>query len=223
MLMLVIAAFVLGLVFNATPGPVFAETVRQGVRSGFRAALAVQVGSLAGDVIWAVVGLAGVGLLLHLDPLRTPITIVSVAYLLWLAGSAWRSSRGEFALMAGGDRAHRRALRSGVLLSLTNPQHVAYWAAMGSALTGLGVKAPTVVDNAVFFSGFMLSSVVWAFLFAALVDRAFRRVGAQWARLTYRVCAVAFLALALSMLRELWVSGQPSAAVGAPKTITTEP
>src|SRR5882762_5561710 len=39
MVTLFITAFVLGLVFNATPGPVFAETVRQGV-GGFRSALA---------------------------------------------------------------------------------------------------------------------------------------------------------------------------------------
>ena len=43
------AAFLLGLVFNAAPGAVFAETVRQGMRGGFRPALAVQVGSLVGD------------------------------------------------------------------------------------------------------------------------------------------------------------------------------
>ena len=56
MLTLLIAAFILGLVFNATPGPVFAETVRQGVRGGFRSALAVQFGSLVGDALWPVVG-----------------------------------------------------------------------------------------------------------------------------------------------------------------------
>ncbi|PYR24022.1 MAG: chemotaxis protein, partial [Acidobacteria bacterium] len=70
MLTLLITAFVLGLVFNATPGPVFAETVRQGVRGGFRSALAVQLGSLVGDALWAVVGLTGVGLLLRLESLR---------------------------------------------------------------------------------------------------------------------------------------------------------
>jgi chemosensory pili system protein ChpE len=46
---LLIAAFLLGLVFNAAPGAVFAETVRRGATGGFRAALALQVGSLVGD------------------------------------------------------------------------------------------------------------------------------------------------------------------------------
>jgi threonine/homoserine/homoserine lactone efflux protein len=53
MLTLFIAAFVLGLVFNATPGPVFAETVRQGVRGDFRLAVFAQIGSLVGDARWA--------------------------------------------------------------------------------------------------------------------------------------------------------------------------
>src|SRR4029077_20694601 len=137
MLTLFITAFVLGLVFNATPGPVFAETVRQGVRGGFRSAISVQLGSLVGDALWAVVGLVGVGLLLQLAWLRTPISVASVVYLSWLGWNAWQASRGEFALNAETD--HRDALRSGVLLSLTNPQNVAYWAALGSALGSVGV------------------------------------------------------------------------------------
>jgi len=217
MLTLLITAFVLGLVFNATPGPVFAETVRQGVRGGFRSAISVQLGSLVGDALWAVVGLVGVGLLLQLAWLRTPISVASVVYLLWLAWNAWQASRGEFAISVTPDEAdHRHALRSGVLLSLTNPQNVAYWAALGSALGSVG-------DNIVFFVGFMVSSTVWAFLVAALVDRAFRRVGARWARLTYRACAIAFLMLALSMLRQLWVSRQQPTAVQSPKVIAAEP
>ena len=98
MLTLLITAFVLGLVFNATPGPVFAETVRQGVRGGFRSALAVQLGSLVGDALWAVVGLIGVGLLLRLESLRMPTGIASVIYLSWLAWNAWQASRGEVAV-----------------------------------------------------------------------------------------------------------------------------
>src|SRR5213593_3677269 len=95
MLTLLITAFVLGLVFNATPGPVFAETVRQGVRGGFRSALSVQLGSLVGDALWAIVGLVGVGFLSRVEVLRTPISVAGVGYLLWLAWNAWQSSRCE--------------------------------------------------------------------------------------------------------------------------------
>jgi chemosensory pili system protein ChpE/L-lysine exporter family protein LysE/ArgO len=45
---------------------------------------------------------------------------------------------------------HRSAFGSGVLLSLTNPQNVAYWAALGSALGSAALKEPKPADYAVF-------------------------------------------------------------------------
>jgi chemosensory pili system protein ChpE/L-lysine exporter family protein LysE/ArgO len=210
----VAAAFGMGLVFNATPGPVFAATLRHGVRGGFRPALAVQIGSLAGDALWAVLGLAGVGLLVRLDPLRVPIGVAGVAYLVWLAWDAWRA--GARAVLAGESAAplgNRPALQSGVLLSLTNPQNIGYWAALGSALGAVGVDDPAVGDYAAFFAGFMLSSIVWAFLLAAIVDRTLGGAGFRWARITYRACAILFLALALASLRDLWESRQRTVVV----------
>jgi len=157
-------------------------------------------------------------LLLQLELLRVPIGIAGVAYLLWLAWDAWHASDCEWAASVVRDSDVRhKALRSGVLLSLTNPQNVAYWAALGSALGAVGVHRPTAVDYSVFFAGFMLSSIVWAFVFAALVDRLFRGTGSRWVRITYRVCAIAFLALALSSLRELWVS-QRTPLIQAPNS-----
>jgi chemosensory pili system protein ChpE len=216
------AAFGLGLVFNAAPGPVFAGTLRHGVRGGFRPALAVQLGSLVGDALWAVLGLAGVGLLATLESLRLPIGIAGALYLLWLARDAWVASRLEFTL-EGVDESESRdaALKSGMLLSLTNPQNIGYWAALGSALGAVGVHEPRSADYAVFFAGFMLSSVVWAIVFAALVDWALGRAGSRWARVTYRMCAILFLALALTSLRELWASRERSP--GHVQTVPAEP
>ena len=211
MLTLTFSAFGLGLVFNAAPGPLFAETVRRGVRGGFRPALAVQLGSLAGDALWAVLGLAGVGLLARMEALRAPIGAAGILYLLWLAWDAWRASTRDFTVDTAADPArtsthHRQALRSGVLLSVTNPQNIAYWAAIGSAVGALGVDDPAFVDYAAFFTGFMLASLVWAFLCAAIVDRVLGGASQRWAQITYRACAVAFLALALASLRELWTT-----------------
>lgn len=200
---LFISAFLLGLVFNATPGAVFAETVRQGVHGGFRPALAVQVGSLVGDALWAVLGLVGIGLLLQLEALRLPIGVAGVAYLLWLARDAWRAASREFSIEEGGEVQRQRALKAGAMLSVTNPQNVAYWAALGSAMGAVGVASPTAADYGVFFAGFMASSVLWCFICAAVVDRVFKRAGLRWARVTYKLCALAFLALALGSVRDL--------------------
>ena len=210
------AAFVLGLVFNAAPGAVFAETVRQGVRGGFRPALAVQVGSLVGDATWAVLGLAGIGMALQIDALRWPVGLTGAAYLGWLSWDSWRAARVEYTLDATPPQAGRQALRSGMVLSLTNPQNLAYWAAMGSALGAVGISQPTAVDYGVFFGGFMASSILWCFVCAAVVDRLFRRAGARWARFTYRVCAAMLLALALGTLRDLLYGAPAQSPVPSP-------
>jgi chemosensory pili system protein ChpE/L-lysine exporter family protein LysE/ArgO len=67
----------------------------------------------------------------------------------------------------------------------------------------------------------MTSSIVWAFFCAAVVDRLFRRAGARWASVTYKLCAAAFLALAVASIRDVIVHSPPPAseqpaAIGAP-------
>jgi chemosensory pili system protein ChpE/L-lysine exporter family protein LysE/ArgO len=133
------------------------------------------------------------------------VGVAGVVYLLWLAIDAWRAASQEFAVDESATVRHQRALRAGVTLSVTNPQNIAYWAAMGSAMGAVGVHHPTSTDYGVFFTAFMVSSVVWAFFCAAVVDRLFKRAGARWARATYKLCALAFLALALGSVRDLVV------------------
>lgn len=210
MLVLFLTAFALGLVFNAAPGAVFAETVRQGVHGGYRAALGVQLGSLVGDAAWALLGLAGIGLALQFDILRWPVGISGTAYLLWLSWDSWREARVEHVIHARPVASDRRAVHRGITLSLTNPQNIAYWAAMGGALGAVGLVQPGASDYTVFFIGFMASSLVWAFFFAALVNRLFRGVDGRWTRFTYRFCAMVLLALALGTLRELLQPAQPT-------------
>ena len=203
MLSLFATAFLLGLVFNAAPGAVFAETVRQGLRGGYRPALAVQFGSLVGDATWAVLGLMGIGLALQWDALRWPIGLAGAAYLCYLSWDSWCAARQVHEVHNAADDTKHRPMRTGMLLSLTNPQNLAYWAAMGSAMGAVGVVRPNSLDYGIFFSGFMTASLLWCFVCAALVDRVFRRAGATWARFTYRLCAAVLLSLALSTLRDL--------------------
>jgi chemosensory pili system protein ChpE len=221
MLTLFVSAFVLGLIFNAAPGAVFAETVRQAARGGYGPALQVQFGSLVGDASWAALGLAGVGLLLQLDWLRTPVAIGGVLYLLYLAWDSWKAAQTEFEIGTG-ETARKDAFRSGVLLSLTNPQNVAYVAALSTSMGALGITQPTAQDYAVFFAALMLASFLWCFICAGIVARVLHGANATWTKVTYQLCALAFFVLAVSSLRELLThsvarAGQSSPAITKPR------
>lgn len=214
-----IAAFLLGLVFNAAPGAIFAETVRRGATGGFRPALAVQIGSLVGDATWAILGLLGVGLLLQIDILKWPVGLAGAAYLLWLSWDSWKAASVAFHVQQTEHEQARSALRSGVFLSVTNPQNLAYWAALGSALGALGVADPSASDYLMFFTGFMIASISWAVFCAAAIDRLFKKAGQKWVALTYRLCALMFLLLAINTLRDLFVQMPSTEAHMSPPAI----
>jgi chemosensory pili system protein ChpE/L-lysine exporter family protein LysE/ArgO len=200
MLELFVAALALGLIFNATPGAVFAETLHQAAQGGFRPALAVQLGSLTGDAAWAALGLAGAGVLMQSDALRLPAGLAGATYLLWLARDAWRAASPGAAPEDGPDNCSRGALRAGVALSMTNPQNIGFWAALGSAMGALGVDDPQPAHYAVFFAGFMTASLAWAFVCAGTLAFAFRRAAQRWIHVSCRLCAAALFGLGLASL-----------------------
>jgi chemosensory pili system protein ChpE len=87
----------------------------------------------------------------------------------------------------------------------------------------VGITDPTIKHYAIFFAGFMGSSILWSFLCAGLVDRVFGKAGVRWARLSYRACAVAFLLLALSSLQNLWNSDLVTQNPVQPPAVRSEP
>jgi len=105
---LFVTAFVMGLAFCGPPGAVFAEAFRRGAARGFGAALAVEFGSLIGDAVWAVIGLSGAGLLLHVPAVQGVFGIAGSGLLGWLGLSALRDMwRAKVPVPASGNRFER--------------------------------------------------------------------------------------------------------------------
>ena len=207
MIQILTTAFMLGLVFNAAPGAVFAETIKRSMSGGYREALFLQLGSLVGDALWAILGLLGIGVLLQSPALQLPVAMAGAAYLAYLAWDSWaasnapiQSSASHKANIKTSAKSTQSAARAGVIISATNPQNIAYWAAIGSAFGALGITQPQPLDYALFFSGFMLSSLLWCFFCAALVSKLFGKAGNKWKVITYRLCAIAFFYLACGTL-----------------------
>lgn len=195
MLAIFLAAMLFGLAFCASPGAVFSETLRRGLTGGFRPALLVQLGSLIGDAVWALIGLTGLVLLLAQDSVRVPLTIACAAYLVWLGiqglRDAWQPPTQEEGTARG-----RNAFGAGALLSLSNPKNIVFWGALGSALAGIVEGTPSQAQMAVFFAGFMVASLLWCFICAALVDWLRCHTSLLWQRISYAGCGALLLMLA---------------------------
>ena len=201
MLTIFFYALVFGFVFCLSPGAVLAETLRRGLLHGFTPALLVQVGSLVGDAVWAVIGLTGIALLIQHDAVRVPLTLVCALYLAWLGV---RSLIDAWHLPAAGSapaRSGQNALAVGAAISLANPKNIVYWGALGSALSGIVGATPSQGQTLMFFAGFMLASVLSCFLIAGLVNLLRKNASPLWQRVSYGACGVVLLYLAILAAR----------------------
>ncbi|EZP67538.1 LysE family transporter [Pseudomonas sp. RIT357] len=197
MLTIFFYALVFGFVFCLSPGAVLAETLRRGLLHGFTPALMVQIGSLVGDAVWAVIGLTGIALLIQHDAVRVPLTIVCALYLGWLGVrsliDAWQLPEAGSAPASSG----QNALAVGAAISLANPKNIVYWGALGSALSGIVGATPSHGQTLMFFAGFMLASVLSCFLIAALVNLLRKNASPLWQRISYGACGLVLIYLAI--------------------------
>lgn len=192
-------ACAMGLAFCGPPGAVFAIAARRGVANGFTAALMVEIGSLVGDAVWAVIGLLSFGILLQVAPVQGAIAAAGGLLLGWLGVrallDAWHdreppaappSVRGDFA--------------TGAVLSLTNPQAVAYWIAFGGSIEAIIGGRADSAQLAVFFAGFMVGCLVYCFLAASVISGARSLLTKSFYRTVNALCGVALLGFAVLLI-----------------------
>ena len=170
MIELFISAMALGFLFNAAPGVIFTESLRRGLKGGFKSALYVQFGSLVGDLIWAILGLGGAAVLFEIDAIIIPMAIFGGILLAWLAFNSFVDATKKIPsinlTLKQDDKAE---IMVGAALSLSNPINITYWAGMAGTIATLGVKEPTGQAFIVFLGGFMFSSIIWCFLCAGFI------------------------------------------------------
>ena len=203
MIELFLWAVVLGLLFNAMPGAIFAESLRRGLGGGFLPALSVQIGSLAGDLVWAVLGLMGAAALFSLPLVEKPLALFGAVLLGHAAWQAFRDAlapRPEFIPAMAMDAS---ALATGAALSLSNPMNITWWAGLGGTVTTLGAADPGWSAFGVFLAGFMLSSVAWCFLCAGAISWTRSRLGGSVWKLLNMACAAGLAGCAGLIVRRV--------------------
>ena len=193
-LLLFCYAYLLGLLFNAMPGAILIESLRRGLKGGFGPALAVQIGSLAGDGLWVVLGVAGAAGIILIPYAVLPLTVFGTALIGYLAWQSLRDSRSpmpDYRASTASDS--RKALLSGVSLSISNPLNIVYWAALGGTIAAVTQSHPRPIDHAIFIGGFMCSSFLWCFFAAWLIGMAHRRINQLWWSRLHLLCGLGLL------------------------------
>jgi threonine/homoserine/homoserine lactone efflux protein len=132
-----VVALWLMIAYCAMPGAVNAETVRRGLRFGFESALLVQLGAVAGRVVWA--GLALTGTRVLTDPGLLHVSLAALGAVVLLRASWQTLAASNIGSHTSPSTCHVRhsAFTAGLLLSLTNPLALVFWSGLVSFL-GLG-------------------------------------------------------------------------------------
>ncbi len=168
MAILFLSAIGLGLSFCAPPGVVAAEAVRRGFARGYWPALLVALGSLVGDAMWAIIALVGVSFLAQSMLMRLLLGIVGTGLLAYLSWNAIRDAR-KGAMPEPNGAISQGDFTTGAFLSLGNPFAVAFWLGVSGSVVSTIVPNPQTSHLIVFFSGFMLSCLLWSVFLAGLV------------------------------------------------------
>ncbi|XDZ65653.1 LysE family transporter [Alphaproteobacteria bacterium LSUCC0684] len=198
-------AFMLGLVFNAAPGAILAESLRRGLKGGFMPAMAVQIGSLVGDGLWVMLGLAGAAALISISYIKIPLMLSGAILLGYLAWQSFRDSRMPMPDLnaTASVKQSRGAMATGVALSVSNPLNITYWAALGGTIAAVIGETPRFSHYLVFIAGFMFSSVLWCFIASGMIAWTRARLTPRLWRLLHLGCGLGLILLLGFVLRHL--------------------
>ena len=177
-------------------GPVNTEALRRGLRDGFWAALAVELGSTFGDCLWAALAFAGIGALLTLQFMDVVGALLGAVLLGWLAAQGWRDAAVQAEVdIAGGTAAALRQrgnlppFWAGVLLGVVNPGSAAFWIGVGATLLATHLPATGPAALAQFATGYYATLLVWCFSFALIVWQLGRRLPGRVQMVVQRIAA----------------------------------
>lgn len=193
-----LAGFGLALAICASPGAVTTQAVRNGLERGFRAALSVQIGALAGMALWSGLGLMGAALLAEHVMIRLAVGTLGILLMLSLMVQALRDAIQNRPMKELRSNVHSD-FALGIGLSLANPIPVALWLGLGSST----LFTPTPSTIMTFFLGLLSSALLWSIFLAALTAWGRRFITPQLFRLVSLVCGLALGLFAFKLTSNL--------------------
>lgn len=152
----------LGFLVALPLGPIGLLCVRSVLRNGFLPGFAIGLGAASVDVLYAGLGLAGVGKLLDVPVLRTVLGLAGAAVMACLGFRSVRAAfRAKAALGTEGEAVPPwAAFRTALAATAANPATIGYWAAAFAAATAANVTG-TPTASVAMLVGVGCGTLLW--------------------------------------------------------------
>ncbi|WP_028225995.1 LysE family translocator [Paraburkholderia ferrariae] len=174
---------------------------------GFKPGFWLGLGSCFGDLTYAALALAGMAALLQFEPVRWVVWIGGSAILLMLTFKMAREAlnpaaappvEGEADPVSPALSPWRGFLR-GVLLALSSPSAILWFAAVGGALIAKS-GATSAGAAALFLCGFFLGGLGWTLFLCSLASHGRKRAGTTLLRACHVLSALLFAYFSYSVI-----------------------
>ncbi|KVE42348.1 LysE family translocator [Burkholderia sp. BDU5] len=175
---------------------------------GFRPGFWLGVGSCVGDLVYAALALAGMAVLLQFEAVRWVVWLGGGAVLLFLT---WKMAREALFPEPARDAVDDdtcaafvqpstwRNFARGMLLAMSSPSAILWFAAVGGALIAKA-GATTPATASVFLSGFFLGGLAWTLFLCTLASQGRKHAGARLMRACHVVSALLFAYFSYSVI-----------------------
>lgn len=203
-LSLFFTALIVGFSGAATPGPLLTVTISEVVRRGFWAGPMLVLGHAVLELILLVGLTLGLSDFLVQDAVAGFVKLAGGAFLVWMGFDILRgSNNARLELMPQevpvDSRARRNAFASGIFVSLSNPFWLMWWATIGLTYLAVALEHGKI-GVASFYTGHVLSDLIWYSLIAWVVAAGRRFVSTNVYRGLLVVCGVFLVYLGMRFL-----------------------
>ncbi len=151
-----------------TPGPGVFATVSKALSSGFKHAVPVVMGIVAGDLIFLLLAIFGLSLIAEtFSGLFTLIKYLGGGYLVWLGIRLWRSNPSKIDITEPNSQSKKYSFLGGLSITLGNPKVILFY--LGFLPTFVDLKVLSSLDVAIvaFVVSLVLGSVMLFYAFTA--------------------------------------------------------
>ncbi|CAM3828661.1 LysE family transporter [Rahnella bruchi] len=158
------------------------------------------IGTCIGDLIYAVLALAGMTILLQYQSVRWVLWVGGSLMLMWFTYKMIRAALAPAEDLNAGDNVQQRSvLRNfgrGIVLAMSSPTAILWFAAVGGALISRMGHGGTA-DASWFLSGFFIAGVFWTMVICSVGSLGGKMLGTKMLRYSYMASAVIFSYFAL--------------------------